>query len=95
MAARWAPFTHRGELVITMPGHVVTRPNGGRHQDLRLMTDVELLLADTIASVRMNRPAAVFELAACARCQEAYAQARKVIEDAGGIAKWMESVARP
>jgi ATP-dependent DNA ligase len=26
-------------------------------------------------------------LAACARCQEAYAEARKVIEDAGGIAK--------
>mgnify|MGYP003694427659 CR=1 FL=1 len=35
--------------------HVVTRPQGGRHQDLRLMTDVELLPADTIASVRMGQ----------------------------------------
>jgi hypothetical protein len=47
--------------------------------------------------MRMNRPSSVFEppasLAACARCQEAYAEARKVIEDAGGIAKWMEWVA--
>jgi hypothetical protein len=34
-------------------------------------------------------------LVACARCQEAYAEARKIIEDAGGIAKWMEWVARP
>jgi hypothetical protein len=59
----------------------------------------DLLLAATIASVRMNPPTSVFELptslAACARCQEAYAEARKVIEDAGGIAKWMERVARP
>ncbi len=51
----------------------------------------------------VKRPTSVFEppasLAACARCQEAYAEARKVIEDAGGIAngiaKWMEWVSRP
>jgi hypothetical protein len=45
----------------------------------------------------MNQPAAVFKpsasLAECALCQEAYAQAKKVIEDAGGITKWMEWVA--
>lgn len=60
---------------------------------------VDLLLAATIASVRMNRPAILFEppasLAACERCQEAYAHARKVIEEAGGITQWMERVARP
>jgi hypothetical protein len=43
-----------------------------------------------------NKPAVVFEppasLGTCARCQEAYAQARKVIEDAGGIAKWLAEV---
>jgi hypothetical protein len=47
----------------------------------------------------MNRPAIVFEpppsLADCERCQEAYAEARRSIEQAGGIAKWMELVARP
>jgi hypothetical protein len=82
-----------------MAGHVVIHPSAGPHRTLRLVTDVDLLLAATIASVRMNRPTSVFEappsLAACARCQEAYAEARKVIEDAGGIAKWMEWVARP
>jgi hypothetical protein len=49
--------------------------------------DVDLLLAAAIASVRMTRQTSVFEppasLAACARCQEAHAEARKVIEDAG------------
>jgi hypothetical protein len=68
------------------------------HRTLRLVTDIDLLLAATIASVRMNRPAVVIEpppsLAACERCQEAYAEARRVIEQAGGIAKWMEWVAR-
>jgi hypothetical protein len=41
----------------------------------------------------MDRRAVVFEppssVASCARCEEAYAQARKVIEDAGGLARWM------
>jgi hypothetical protein len=62
-------------------GHVVIQPNASPHRTLRLVADVELLLAATIASVRMNRPAVVFEapasLAACPRCQEAYAEARK------------------
>jgi hypothetical protein len=79
--------------------HVVLLPAATPHRPLRLVKDVDLLLAATIASVRMNRPTSVFEppaaLAACARCQEAYAEVRKVIEDAGGIAKWMEWVARP
>jgi hypothetical protein len=58
--------------------------------------DVDLLLDATIASVRMNWPAIVFEpppfMVACERCQEAYAEARRTIEAAGGIAKWMEAV---
>jgi hypothetical protein len=61
------------------------------------VTDVDLLLAATIASVRLNRPAIVFEpppsLVSCERCREAYAQARSVIEQAGGIAKLMEVAA--
>jgi hypothetical protein len=79
-------------------GHVVMQPSATPHRTLRLVADVDLLLAATIASVRMNRPAVVIEpppsLAACERCQEAYAEARRTIEDAGGIAKWMEWVAR-
>jgi hypothetical protein len=79
-------------------GHIVRMPGAGPHRTLRLMTDVDLLLAATIAAVRMNRPLVVFEppasLAECVQCQKAYAQARKVIDDAGGIGKWMEWVAR-
>jgi hypothetical protein len=79
-------------------GHVVLLPAATPHRTLRLVKDVELLLAATISSVRMNRPAVVFEppasLAACARCQEAYAEARSVIDQAGGITKWMAWVAR-
>ncbi len=71
-----------------MIDHVVLLPSATPHRPLRLVRDVDLLLAATIASVRRNRPTSVFEppasLAACARCLEAYAEARKVIEDAGG-----------
>jgi hypothetical protein len=46
------------------------------------MTDVDLLLAATIAAVRMNRPPILFEppafLADCVQCQKAYARARKI-----------------
>jgi hypothetical protein len=80
------------------PGHVVTMPSAGPHLTLRLMTDVELLLAATIASVRMNRPTSVCEppasLAACARCQQASRRPGRH-RGRGRIAKWMEWVARP
>jgi hypothetical protein len=56
-------------------GHVVLLPSATPHRPLRLK-DVDLLLAATIASVRMNQASSVFEpptsLAACARCQEAW-----------------------
>jgi hypothetical protein len=42
-------------------GHIVRLPNAAPHRTLRLMTDVDLLLAATVASVRMNPPAIVFE----------------------------------
>jgi hypothetical protein len=78
------------------PGHVVTMPSAGPHLALRLMSDVELLLADTIASVRMNERMIVFQpvglLAVCTRCQEAYAEARRVIQQAGGLTAWMEKI---
>jgi hypothetical protein len=76
--------------------HVVLLPSATPHRPLRLVRDVDLLLAATIASVRRNRPTSVFEppasLAACARCQEAYAEARRVIQQAGGLTAWMEKI---
>ena len=82
-----------------MTGHVVLLPSASAHRTLRLVTDLDLLLAATIASVRRNRPAIVFEpppsLVACERCREAYAQARRVIERAGGLPAWMERICGP
>ena len=73
-----------------MTGHVVLQPGHTPLRTLRLVTDVDLLLAHTIASVRMNQRTIVFEpppaLAACERGQEAYAEARRTIEEAGGLA---------
>jgi hypothetical protein len=87
-----------GREPLALTGHVVILPRANPHRTLRLVTDVDLLLSATIAKVRMNRPAIVIEppasLAACERCQDAYAEARRTIEQAGGIAKWMEWVAR-
>jgi hypothetical protein len=48
-------------------GHVVLLPAATPHRTLRLVTDVDLLLAATIASVRMNQCQLVFEPAAVAR----------------------------
>jgi hypothetical protein len=87
---------HQSRPSVT--GHIVLLPAATPHRTLRLVTDVDLLLAATIASVRMNRPAIVFEpppfLVACERCQEAYAEARRTIADAGGLPAWMERVTR-
>jgi hypothetical protein len=56
----------------SITGHVLL-PAATPHRPLRLVRDINLLLAATIASVRMNRPASVFEppasLAACARIE--------------------------
>jgi hypothetical protein len=85
-----------GREPLAITGHIILLPSATPHRTLRLVTDVDLLLAHTIASVRMNQPMIVFEpsawLAACERCQEAYAEARSVIEQAGGLKAWCESV---
>jgi hypothetical protein len=80
-------------------GHIVLLPAATPHRTLRLVTDVDFLLAATITAVRMNRPLVVFEpppsLVACERCREAYAQARRVIEQAGGVEAWVERTTTP
>ena len=47
--------------------------------------------------MRLNQRTIVFEppasLVACERCQEAYAEARRTIEEEGGLEKWMEIAA--
>jgi hypothetical protein len=56
-----------------MVGHIVLLPAATPHRPLRLVKDVDLLLAATIASVQMNQLMIVFEppawLAACARAR--------------------------
>jgi hypothetical protein len=88
---------HQSRPSVT--GHIVLLPSASAHRTLRLVTDLDLLLAATIASVRLNRPAIVFEpppsLVACERCREAYAQARRVIEQAGGVEAWVERTTTP
>ena len=82
-----------------MTGHVVLQPGHTPHRTLRLVTDVDLLLAHTIASVRLNQRTIVFELPAslarCERCQDAYAEARSAIEEAGGLPAWMVKATSP
>jgi hypothetical protein len=43
---------HQSRPSIT--GHIVLLPSASPHRALRLVTDVDLLLAATIAAVRMN-----------------------------------------
>ena len=45
----------------SITGHIVLLPAATPHRTLRLVTDVDLLLAATIAAVRMNRPPILFE----------------------------------
>jgi hypothetical protein len=84
---------------LAMIGHVVIEPRANPHRTLRLVTDFDLLLAHTIASVRLNQRTIVFEppasLARCERCQDAYAEARRAIEEAGGLQAWMVKATSP
>jgi hypothetical protein len=44
----------------------------------------------------MNQRQLVFEsLPDCARCQEAYTEARRIIEGAGGVEAWVERARTP
>jgi hypothetical protein len=43
------------KAVEAVPDHVVILPSAGPHRTLRLVTDLDLLLAHTIASVRLNQ----------------------------------------
>jgi hypothetical protein len=74
-------------------GHVMIQPSARPHRTLRLVTDVDLLLAHTIASVRMNRPTSVFELPASLAACEVPGGVRggqgRSSRTRGGIAKWM------
>jgi hypothetical protein len=80
-----------------LAGHIVIYPGPGPHRTVR-MGDVILILADTVASVRMQQPLVVYEppgpIHECAECWAAYAEARKVIREAGGVTKWVESLVR-
>jgi hypothetical protein len=77
-------------------GHIATRPGPSRHLTLRLVSDVELVLIQAIADVRMNQPVRLYEpVSACQSCEEAYARARRQIEQEGGLAQFMEKMCGP
>jgi hypothetical protein len=84
--------------VIGAGQHVVLGPARNRHMRVRT-GDVEFLLMDTLVSIRMGKRLIVFEPISppdkCHACKEAYAEARARIEQAGGIAKWMERFMQP
>jgi hypothetical protein len=78
-----------GPQLPLITGHIVLVPAATPHRPLRLVQDVDLLLAATIASVRMYRPVIVFEppaaVASCGRCQQTYAEARRSMRRPAGL----------
>ena len=78
-----------------MTGHVVTLPERSPHRALK-MGDSIFLLMDALTSVRLGARVAIIEPFAppsvCDQCKEAYAEARRAVEEAGGLASWAEAV---
>jgi hypothetical protein len=63
------------------------------------MSDVDFLLAQTIADVKLNHRMLLYEpagpLTACPTCEVMYGRARRLIDQAGGVEKWMEQFRGP
>jgi hypothetical protein len=68
--------------------HVVTLPDRSPHRAVKI-GDTMLLLMDTLASVRAATRVVVFDPlvrpTVCDACAAAYAEARRIIEAAGGL----------
>ena len=79
-----------------MNGHVVSLPDGRPHRTLRLVHRRRSAPGphdrQREAEPAHDRVEPPPSRAACERCQEAYAETRRTIEQAGGIAKWMALV---
>jgi hypothetical protein len=95
---RLLPPLHPGDGAAdgaAVSGHIVTRPSVSQHLTMRSMTDVELLLIETIVATKagtrsiLDNPPPLDE---CAWCEAAYASARMVIQEAGGVRAWMRSL---
>src|SRR6266508_43441 len=78
-----------------MIGHVVTLPDRSPHRALK-MGDSIFLLMDALTSLRLGGRVVIVEPftppSLCGQCKEAYAEARRAVEAAGGLATWAEAV---
>jgi hypothetical protein len=79
-----------------MTDHVVTLPDRSPHRAVKI-GDTMLLLMDTLASVRATRVVVFDPLVrptVCDECAAAHAEARRIIEAAGGLRAWAASYDR-
>ena len=78
--------------------HVVTRPDSTPHRAVKF-GDALLLLMDTIVAVRAGTRLILFDPlvdpSVCDACAAAYAEARRIIEGAGGLQGWAAAYERP
>ena len=76
--------------------HVVTLPDRSPHRAVKI--GAMLLLIDTLTSVRAATRMVVFDPlvrpTVCDECAAAYAEARRIIEAAGGLRAWAASYDR-
>jgi hypothetical protein len=77
--------------------HVATWPSDGRHVEPKTTSEI-LLLMDLMASVKAGTRRVLYEPLAppalCARCEAAYAAARRTVESAGGVEAWSRQLGR-
>lgn len=75
--------------VRQMTDHVVTLPDRRPHRAVKI-GDAMLLLMDTLAAVCAGTRVVVFDpLVRPDVCDAAYAEARRTIEEAGGLRAWV------
>jgi hypothetical protein len=81
----------------TVRPHVATWPSDGPHVEPRTTSEI-LLLMDLMSSVKAGTRQVLYEPLAspslCARCEAAYAAARRTVELAGGIEAWSRQLGR-
>jgi hypothetical protein len=78
--------------------HVVTLPDRSPHRAVKI-GDAMLLLMDTLAALRAGTRVVVFDPLVrpdvCDACSAAYAEARRIIEAAGGLRAWAAKYQTP
>jgi AcrR family transcriptional regulator len=81
----------------TVRPHVATWPSDGPHVEPKTTSEI-LLLMDLMSSVKAGTRRVLYEPLAppslCARCEAAYAAARRTVESAGGVEAWSRQLGR-